>query len=171
MNVQTETRVHALRFASTPRGATGVNVRRDISWRKMGKHAPKGREVSLNISFCFIQGHICQWYLSEDYKHAHMGVIRHHCLSCTSEPFCQPNIPLARDSCSSPICRIFVKKAKMVEAIKHLFSPQIKLPVKQQGAADLLLPLMRVSSFTSHNTAGEFGECGPGDCAPSIMAL
>ena len=53
MNVQTKTGAHALRSASTLWGATGVTVRKAISWKKMGKHAPREREVSVDIFSLF----------------------------------------------------------------------------------------------------------------------
>lgn len=63
-NVQTKTWLHVLRSAVTLWGATGVSVRKAISWKKMGKHAPKGREVRVVFllrHFLFIQGHIWLW--------------------------------------------------------------------------------------------------------------
>lgn len=45
MSVQTKTLLPALRSASILWGAIGVSVRKAISWKKMGKHAPRGREV------------------------------------------------------------------------------------------------------------------------------
>lgn len=45
MNVPTKTLPPALRSASILWGAIGVSVRKATSWKKMGKHAPRGREV------------------------------------------------------------------------------------------------------------------------------
>lgn len=60
MNVQIKTPVHALRSAATLQGALGVSVRKAISWKKTEKHAPRAREVSLDVfsPLCLSRAHL-----------------------------------------------------------------------------------------------------------------
>lgn len=177
--MQTRTRLDALRSASILWGATGVSVRKAISWKKMGKHAPRGREVRIVFilrHFLFTQGHIWLWcgadhtllYGGRKKRWGLLGVMQTRTPGShyTSQLLVHVRTVLSPKHTADPVTPVLLWFAGCIWGEHHImiiiiivfFLPQIQSPVKRSGAADLLLPPFSLSSITYHNISRGAGE-------------